>query len=232
MKRLLRPSLVAVCILLAPLPAHAQESGQETADPARFAAAQQLVLKIVPDGAFAKIMNGLSEQMGSMIVTQLDAMPIGKIAEAMGLSAADAAKLDKVKISEINTIVDPYYKERTERTMKAMFASMGGVMGKLEPTMREALAHAYARRFTRAQLDEINAFAATPTGALFARSNMELASDPEYLKVNQKLMPELLKEMPAIIASAQKATADLPPVRSYKDLTAADKKKLQALIGS
>ena len=228
--RLVLPCLLAASALLTPVAVHAQGAAEAT-DPARLAAAQQLVLKVVPDGAMAKIMNGMSEQMGSMIVSQMDAMPLGKIAEAMGLSASDAAKLDNVKISQINSIVDPHYKERTERTTKAMFSSMGLVMGKMEPVMRDALAHAYARRFTAAQLGEINAFAATPTGALFMQSNMEVASDPEYLKVTQKLMPELLKEMPAIIASAQKATADLPPARSYKDLTAEEKKKLEALIG-
>ena len=232
MRKLTATAILAACLLLAPVPAAAQDGSLEAADPARLSAAQQLVLKIVPDGSFAKMMNGLSEQMGGMIVAQMDAMPLGKIAEGMGLKAQDAAKLDKLTVSQINSIVDPYYKERTERTMKAMFASMGGVMGKMEPLIRDALSHAYARRFTTVQLGEINAFAATPTGALFARSNMELASDPEYLKVTQKLMPELLKDMPAIIASAQKATADLPPVRSYKDLTPAEKKKLQALLGS
>lgn len=232
MRRLLAPSFLAACALLAPVVAHAQGNASQAADPARLAAAQQLVFKVVPDGAFAKIMNGMSEQMGSMIVAQLDAMPLGKIAEAMGLNAADTTKLDKVKISQINSIIDPHYKERMERTMKALFASMGGVMGKMEPAVRDALAQAYARRFTTAQLNEINAFVATPTGSLFASSNMELASDPEYLKVSQKLVPELMQAMPEIIANTQKATADLPPARSYKDLTAEEKKKLQALIGN
>lgn len=231
MRRLLAPCLLAGSALLAPLPAHAQTETVQAVEPARLEAARALVQKVVPDGAFAKLMNGMSNQMGSMIVAQMDAMPVGKIAEAAGADAQAVAKLDKVTISQINMIVDPHYRERTERTMKAMFASMAEIMNKMEPDIREALAHAYARRFTSAQLGEINAFVATPTGALFASSNMELATDPEYLKAAQKLAPALMQDMPAIIAKAQKATADLPKARSYADLTEAEKKKLQALLG-
>ncbi len=84
----------------------------------------------------------------------------------------------------------------------------------------------------RAQLDEINALRRHAYRRASSRNDMELASDPEYLKVKQKLMPEIFsQEMPAIIASAQKATADSLPPRGYRDLTAAEKKKLQALIG-
>src|SRR3546814_3041507 len=51
----------------------------------------------------------------------------------------------------------------------------------MEPPMRDGLAKAYARKFTGAQLTDLNSFLATPTGKLYAGEWMALQADPEVM---------------------------------------------------
>ncbi len=131
MRQLLRPSSSRHAYCWHRFPPTLRRAARKQLDPARFAAAQQLVLKIVLDGAFAKIMNGLSNRWAawsshSWIRCRSARSPrLWASVRQMRPSSRQGEDL------EITAIVDPYYKERAERTMKAMFASMGGVCGQI-----------------------------------------------------------------------------------------------------
>jgi hypothetical protein len=85
-------------------------------------------------------------------------------------------------------------------------------MNDVEPEVRAAMARAYARRFTVAQLGDLERFFATPTGAVYANESMMLMMGPDMMQAMQSFMPRLMKEMPTIMARVQEATKDLPPI--------------------
>lgn len=57
-----------------------------------------------------------------------------------------------------------------------------------EAALFEAIARGYARQFTAAELTEIRAFVATPTGAKYVRRSPELLSDPDVARANSAYM--------------------------------------------
>ena len=51
------------------------------------------------------------------------------------------------------------------------------------------------------------------------------------MEVMQSVTPKLLKQMPGIMEKVRQATADLPPMRTEKDLTPEQRKRLEQLMG-
>src|SRR5690606_39986387 len=74
------------------------------------------------------------------------------------------------------------------------------VLADMEPPMRTGMAKAYARKFSGAQLTDLNTFLATPTGQLYAGEWMALQADPRSeehtseLQSREKLVCRLLLE--------------------------------------
>lgn len=55
------------------------------------------------------------------------------------------------------------------------------------PEMVEAMASAYAKRFSLAELTEVEAFVATPTGARFFQAGTQILNDPAVAEWQRKL---------------------------------------------
>ena len=58
-----------------------------------------------------------------------------------------------------------------------------------------AMARAYTRAFTYAELVQIRAFAGTPAGTAFLQRSMELLSDPDVARANTEYMTDALQAM-------------------------------------
>ena len=177
------------------------------------------------------MMGGSFRQMLGSMTDNIGTMPIGPMLRAAGLSEGDAKQLDKATLGEIMVILDPYYRERMRRMTDAMFDAMIPLMEQMEPDLRAGLALALDSRFNSAQLSEISAFFATPTGASYAAQQMSLYTDPAMMSRMQAFTPKLMSAMPELMAKAAKATADLPPQKKAKDLTPAERAKLAQLLG-
>src|SRR3546814_7918928 len=76
---------------------------------------------------------------------------------------------------------DPHRKEREEQITNVIKPLISEALADMEPPMRDGLAKAYARKFTGAQLTDLNSFLATPTGKLYADEWMALQADPEVM---------------------------------------------------
>ncbi len=63
------------------------------------------------------------------------------------------------------------------------------------PALFEAYDRAYARRFTLAQLGDLKAFFATPTGQLYTTRRAVAAGDPDVAAANQSLMTGAMGDM-------------------------------------
>jgi hypothetical protein len=200
-------------------------------DPARLALAHGIADRVLPPGAYQKVLQGsLNSMVGTMMTQMLD-VPVRQFASMAGLSDQDAAKLGPATTRQIMAILDPAYERRMSAFMSGLTSAMGDVMGKFEPDMREGLAEAYAARFSAAQLTQIKAFYDTPAGSDFAAQQMTLMTDPALARRMQNLMPAILQAMPEVMKKAQADTASLPKAKKFEDLTDADKAKLAQLFG-
>lgn len=197
----------------APLLAQAAPAAVEQADPARLAAATATVGYVWPIGTYARLMKSSMDGLMNQMMGAMFDMPIGDIAGPIAEEAGKPLDPDiaATSIREVAKAADPHFEERTRLTMGVMMDEMTEVMATLEPRIREGLARAYAGRFTLAQLKDMNAFFATPSGTAYSRDAMLIMTDPEVMKEMVSAMPELMKAMPGIIQKATEATAHLPP---------------------
>lgn len=199
-------SLILSAALSAAVPAFAQTTTVPSTqvDPARLAAAERVVLALVPPGTYMRMMRD-----------QFPAMMDGVMAQMMGMSAADlgapGADGSTVPVGKAIAEGDPHVRERMSIMTKVMGEEFGTVFEKLEPGLRAGLSRSFARKFTTAQLNELDAFFATPTGKAFAGEYLATFMDPEVMQEMMAATPEIIKAMPAIMAKVEKATAHLPP---------------------
>lgn len=200
-------------------------------DPARLAAARITVDHIFPTGTYARMMNTTMDKVMDSVMGGMGQMPLREFAAMGGLKPEELAKLGPATLQDIMAIYDPAYHERMTVTMHVMMKEMTGIMTQFEPAIRDGLAHAYAGKFTVEQLNDLNRFFATPSGALYASNAMVMYTDPEVMSKMQAFMPEMVKQMPAIMAKVGEATASLPKPRKFDDLKPAERARLASLLG-
>lgn len=229
----MRPVLATVAALfVASTPAIAAEPATATtanpADPARLAAARQTVDYVFPAGTYARLMNGSMDKMMDSLMDSMMRMPLKDLA---GMSGVDTSKLSSGSLQEIMEIYDPSFKQRLTVTNRTMMGEMMTIMTEVEPDIRDGLSHAYAGKYTTAQLGELNTFFATPTGKAYAADSYLIMMSPEVMAKMQDFVPKLMKQMPAVMEKVKAATADLPAPKKYDALSAADKSRLAKLLG-
>jgi hypothetical protein len=168
-------SIVAAAMLAAALPASAlAQTASPTAaapEPARLAAAQAVIEQIMPAGQRdAMIERMIRPMMENMRSTMLDSPMF------------EAAKEKNPKFGEMmNEFVKAEFERSITLTKKAM------------PSMMDAMARAYARRFTLEDLKAISDFFATPAGRNYATQAATIMSDPDVLAAQRAMMIESMQ---------------------------------------
>lgn len=201
----MRAALASATLVLA-APAFAQTAPAPTTapDPARLAAAEKAVAALVPDGIYMKMMRNQFPRMMDTMMAQM----MGKTPAELGFS--DAAPDGGKTMRETMAGADPHFQERMRIMTRVMGEEMGVVFEKIEPRVRAGLSRAFARKFTTQQLDEMNAFFATPAGKAFANEYLTTFMDPEVIQEMMAATPEMMKAMPAIMEKVEAATKHLP----------------------
>ena len=196
-----------------PAPPVAPAAAPEPVDPARLAAAKPVIDQIWPLGTYARIMHAVMDQMYGATMASMYDMPVDDFVKGVDPKAKPTGKTFREVMAE----TDPYYEERSKRVMKVMTDEMIGLMNEIEPDVRVALANAYARKFTVAQLNDLHTFFETPTGQIYARDSMMMMMGPDMMQALQAMMPKMMQRMPAIMEKVKEATKDLPlPSRPKK----------------
>jgi hypothetical protein len=179
-----------------------------TSDPGRLALARTTIDFVWPTGTYERMMRGA---MSSVIEQMTDSMFDMKIGDlAPGQPPADP-KLARQTLREAMAKEDPHFMERMRITNRVMFEEMIPLLNRIEPGIREGLAQVYARKFSAAQLEDLNRFFATPTGRAYAPEAMMAFMEPEIVQQVSSFGPEFVKEMPRIMDKVKAATAHLPP---------------------
>lgn len=216
------------------VPAVAQEPKDERAapiDPQRLSLAETTVDYVFPPGTYIRMMQSSLDAVMDTTVESLSALSLRDIARMGRIPEDRLAELGEGSLAEVMAILDPHYEERTRVGMRAMMDEMTVIMAQFEPDLRDGLAHAYARRFSEAQLAEMNAFFATPTGKVYAAESHLMFATPEMMERVQAFAPAILQQMPDMIATMEEASEQLPPVRRPEDLTEEERARLAELLG-
>ncbi|HEX8301093.1 hypothetical protein [Sphingomonas sp.] len=200
----MRMPLAAAALVLTGAPALAQTAPAKpdqlvAADPARDAAAQRVVARLLPPGTYRRIMRDMFPGMMEAMMGSMSGL-------TRGMPGDDGKTLEQAMVER-----DPAFRERLAITMKIMGEEFAPIMDKIEPGVRAALGRTFARRFTLVQLDDLDAFLATPSGTAFGKDFMIAFMDPEMMKEMGEMMPELMKIMPKLMERMEKETAHLPP---------------------
>jgi hypothetical protein len=197
---------------------------------ARLPAAEALIGKVIPAGTMGemmdKLMNGV---LGPMMSVAPDAA-ITTLAKQTGIETY-ALTIDEEQAGILASLFDPAWKERQQREAAMVPEMMREVMGLMEPGMRKAMSELYAIRFSSAELAEIDSFFSTGTGSKYARESFLMASDPRIMASTMEAMPALMGMIGNIEARMAERMADLPPVRTFADLTPAERAQVAEATG-
>lgn len=167
--------------------------------------AKIVAAKMIPPGSYGEMMASMvSGGMKGATGAIMDMTPD----ELAGTKGDKKTRSETVRQSVASG--DPHFEERSRIMARVMSEEVGRVTLKLEPKVRDALAGSMARRFSAAELRDINAFFATGTGTRFAGESMLLWSAPEITKASLTGLPEMMAAMPAIMKKVEEATAHLP----------------------
>jgi hypothetical protein len=198
---------------------------------ARIPAAEQVVARIFPPGTYAKMMNDTMKPMMDNIMGSFMDVPMSEIAKLSGLPAEELPAMGEGSLREVAAILDPAFEERTRLMSNVTMQLVADMMVEVEPTYRAGLARAYAARFTEAELADLAAYFATPTGAKYAAESMLINTDPQVMSTMNEMVPTMMRLMPEMMAKAKEAEAQLPPPRTFSDLTPAEQARLAELLG-
>ena len=197
---------------------------------ARLPAATAIVATMLPEGFYGEMMRDVMEKtMRPMMAVFSE--PDFLLASRLTLDEAAIAELGDAEKKELLTMLDPAWDQRADTMVDALVSNMGGAFAAVEPPVRAGLAKAYAVRFDEAQLADISAFFATPTGGEFARQSMALFADPQVMGATMEAMPEMIGSFTEMETSMEAALESLPAERDYADLSMAQRARMADLLG-
>jgi hypothetical protein len=165
-------------------------------------------------------LGGMFDKMLGPFIAMGEGSAEEAVRKGIAMKPADIG-LTEEQAAEVAAVLDPAYAERHSREMATV----------MEPAMRKAMSELYAINFSPKELDDIEAFFLTDSGAAYARKSFTISSDPRLVSATMEIMPQMMGAIADIEAKIDAATADLPPKRSFADLTRAEKAKISKLTG-
>ena len=164
MKKMLG-SVLAGCIFVAlPTNAAAQSTANTQAvDPAKLTEARGIIAAIFP--------RGQREQMLTKLQTDI------------------MAQFSPLLPTQL--MADPGLKAIFEDFKNSALDRQRAVLKRHFPIQLEAMAHAYSREFSLAELKDVHAFALTPAGSHYLSKGMSIIGDPEVAKANTDMIAEI-----------------------------------------
>lgn len=176
---MIRTLLALSLITATPLAAQTapEAESQATIDPARVAAGKALLNVIMPP----ETREAMMDQMMTGLMANIQQGFAGKLG-ALG---------DLKDKPEVEAIFDRYMARQQRNTIDMLKENL--------PGMFDAMANAYARRFTVAQMEETQRFFATPTGQIYMKESVMIMSDPDIAAWQRQLMTKAMEKAPAEI---------------------------------
>jgi hypothetical protein len=143
-------------------------------EPARLAEARKLIALVMP-----------ADERDAMIATMMNAM-MANFMKGVTENPDFEAAVEKA----------PGAREVFGRFMEREQQQGIAVLRERMPGLVEAMARAYARRFTVAQMIEIETFVSSPTGRLYVSQSAEIMADPDVAAWQTDLARQEMARMP------------------------------------
>lgn len=196
----------------------------------RLPLAKKIVDKMVPPGTYGEMMGSMFNKIiGPMMSKFEDASP-ADVAKQIGVEEGEI-DLDSDQLAEVSALLDPAWQERRKLEMTTVQGAMGKMMTAMEPGVRAALSEAYAVYFDQKELADIDGFFSTDSGVAFARKSFTMSSDPRFIAATMKALPEAMGALADVEEEVKTATAALPPLRDWADLSGEQRAHLSELTG-
>ena len=182
---------------------------QPDPDPARLTAARGVAQHMWPDGTYGMLLDSF---VGSMANTVLDLKPADlAMLEEKGKKDAPAAADANLSLRDKMRRDDPHFDQRLGAITTAIRGEFARMSPLIEPPLREGLSRALARRFTEAQLADLDSFYKTPTGQAFAKETLKIWFDGDVVRSTMSSMPALMLQLPGAMQRVEAAAKSFPP---------------------
>ena len=188
-------------------------------EPARLTLAQQSMGALIPAGSLERMMDNLYGKMFKTIMAEFSGQSDLMLSIKTGVESDKIATLDEATKTKIADIFDPHRKEREDQITKVLKPLISEALTDLERPMRDGMAKAYARKFSAAQLADLNSFLATPTGSLYASEWMALQADPEVMVAVMKALPPMVTKFMDRGPQIEKDMKELPKEKQLSDFS-------------
>lgn len=190
--------------------AGAQNGVGQVAPDAHQQLAVEVAGRILPEGAYARLMTNLVDNFDSIVDTMMQSF-MKQIATA-DPDATDAklAELENLSFTDLMTKSDPHFPERLSIIKKVVGEELTAVSAVVEPEFRMAMAQIFARKYDDATLEQLNRFFASPAGAAFANDFMGMMTEKEMLGAFAGMFPKLIGPIAKIGERIKAETAHLP----------------------
>lgn len=172
---------------------------QPEPEPARLALARTTMDGFMPKGSYGRMFDVLTDNMVNDVYGRVMGMTGTQLSNAIGLPVATGKDSDLTLMQQASKD-DPMFDARMKAYIAAFKVEMRTSMEIMEPKFREGMSRAMARRFTAAQLTDLNRFFATDTGRAFGQDMMLLWIDGDVFRGMFASMPEMMRAMPASAA--------------------------------
>ena len=200
-------------------------------DPAMLSKGERIAGAVVPKGSYRKVMAETFKTMIEPMMAGLDEMPLSAIAAFAGVGEDDIKLKEGATLSDLMMIVDPYFKQRNRAMMNSIADIMIDLSDDIEPSIRQGMARAYARRFSADELEAAAEFYETEAGAKFAGESLSIYTSPEVMSASMEMMPQFMERFMGVMGEMSKGNGDIPPPRSFNDLSDEEKDKFSELLG-
>ncbi|MBV7265749.1 DUF2059 domain-containing protein [Erythrobacter ani] len=198
---------------------------------ARLPLATEMTAKVFPEGTFAIVMQESMQPMMMGIMGAVTGDPRTELAKLTGVPSDDLEVLEDETAQSALDVLDPQYSARADQMVGLLTGMIGQMFSAMEPAYREALARAFATRFTDAEMTELLAFFETPVGGKFAVESFRVQYDPQMVSVMEEMGPAMVQVMPSIMEGFAAMEAEFPAARVFSDLSEAERLRLSELLG-
>jgi len=199
-------------------------------DPARLTLAEQTTAALIPAGSIEKMVDNLYGKMFKTLMGEFGGQSDMMLSIKTGVESEQIAKLDEPTKGKVADMFDPHRKEREDQITRVIKPLISEALADMEPPMRSGLAKAYARKFTGAQLTDLNGFLASPTGRIYAGEWMALQADPEVMLAVIKAVPPLITKFIDRAPEIEKDFKELPKEKQLSDFTDKELSSLAKLM--
>lgn len=188
-------------------------------EPARLSLAQQSMGALIPAGSLEKMIDNLYGKMFKTLMGELGGQSDLMLSIKTGVEGDTIGALDAATKTKIADMFDPHRQEREDQITRVIKPLISEALTDLERPMRDGMAKAYARKFSAAHLTDLNAFLATPTGALYASEWMALQADPEVMVAVLKAVPPMVTKFMDRGPQIEKDMKELPKEKQLSDFS-------------